>query len=529
MSKVVRDPIWGDVKVSRSECDVIDTPQFQRLRGIRQLGLAYLVYPGAIHTRFLHSIGTVAAAQTMLTTMKEEGTAIDSDTTDAIRMFALLHDVGHYPFAHLLSDEMGIYSIGHDDKEHLKPIVDTISDEVHDMPQEAIEMLLGETPPPKRLFMQDMVSNTVCADLVDYIQRDGYFSGATGLGFRFDNRLLGYFKLVPDQDGAIRLAIVPVKDKIRLDVITDLLQLLRYRYVLTERITYHHAKLAASAMLAKAVVWAGQPDSETLATMTDDRFLDHVAHKSDNDGLASDLVNGLLERRLYKPVFRLTRKAVSRMTVEGFAKKFGTPKGRENLEMEILDEASGLVPSKTFHEGDIVLYTSPDYRMTFKAAGVLVKWKGDAAIPLRNVIAEEYWETTIQQEVKALEDKYDALWSAYVFVNPSLRDFAFEIEKACAEVLEMENDPLLSQSLSREDTYSDIKLAQRLMDRTGLARSALEISHRNPRAASKEDRLKEALKDAIRAHGRDELKKDEDKPPSKALEKFDDEPSESEG
>src|SRR2546427_2250938 len=230
MSKVLRDPIWGDIKLTDEEVRIIDNHQFQRLRGIKQLGLAYLVYPGATHSRFLHSIGTVAAAQAIISAMASEGPALDEETRRVIRVVALLHDVGHVPFAHLLEDEAGLYSPRHDSPARVQPMLDSLGPAV---PAEAVEVLLGRSK-PDRLYIQDVVSNTICADLIDYIQRDGHFSGATGLRFKFDERILGYFKVVPDRKQAMRLAIEPVKDKIRLDVITDLLQLLRYRYVLTE-------------------------------------------------------------------------------------------------------------------------------------------------------------------------------------------------------------------------------------------------------------------------------------------------------
>ena len=272
MPKIIRDPIWGDIKLNDDEVRVIDTSAFQRLRGIRQLGLAYLVYPGATHSRFLHSIGTVSAVQQIINAMESEGIGITSEERNDIRMIALLHDIGHTPFSHLLEDEANLYT-RHDSKERLKKRIDSIETPISDQSK---QVLLGNSQPEKE-FMKDMVSNTICADMIDYIQRDGHFSGATGLRFHFDERLLSYFRKVPDRTGFIHLAIEPIKDKIRMDVITDLLQLLRYRYVLTERLTYHHAKLAANAMLVKAVTAAGQPTQAEFEDMSDDQFLHFIS------------------------------------------------------------------------------------------------------------------------------------------------------------------------------------------------------------------------------------------------------------
>src|SRR3989442_12547590 len=142
MTKVIRDPIWGDIKLSDTELAVVDDPQFQRLRGIKQLGLAYLVYPGATHSRFLHSIGTVAAAQSMLDAMKNEGVNLESQDVATIRTVALLHDVGHTPFGHLLEDEAGMYP-RHDTSPRLQPILESLEE---DIPELVSNVLLGRAP-----------------------------------------------------------------------------------------------------------------------------------------------------------------------------------------------------------------------------------------------------------------------------------------------------------------------------------------------------------------------------------------------
>ncbi len=501
MPKVIRDPIWDDIKVTDEEVKIIDSPDFQRLDGIKQLGLAFLVYRGARHTRFLHSIGSLAAAQCMIGSMQEEGKEkFDEETVRTIRMVALLHDIGHVPFAHLLEDEAGLYSPRHDQADRIRPILEGLPKVI---PHEAYEILLGKVP-GDRFFIQDFVSNTVCADLIDYIRRDGYFSGATGLRFTFDRRMLGFFKRVPDKDGRSRLALEPTKDKIRQDVITDLLQLLRYRYILTERVTYHHAKLAASAMLIKAVTALGPPPLSVLAKMSDDEFLRYLVEHDDGEKkITSNLVWKLVNRQLHKPVFRLTRRAVSKvMTVEEFATRYGSPEGRVELEKEILDAVSTSIQSRKIDEGDIVLYTSPDHRMTFKATSVLVRWKGDRAMPLRDVPAEEYWETTLQEEIQALEAKYGSLWTAGVFIDPSIRDLAYEIERACERVFGMENDPLLRRALAKEPGYSDMVLAQDIVEDLGLARAAVTLSQKTNANLTREARLRQAVEEIVRSKGR---------------------------
>lgn len=102
---LVRDPIHGDVELSAIETALLDLPDMQRLRGIKQLGTAYLVYPGALHTRFDHSIGVCAVAHRIVDALRRAGHLITSDQETAVGAAALLHDVTHVPFGHTLEDE----------------------------------------------------------------------------------------------------------------------------------------------------------------------------------------------------------------------------------------------------------------------------------------------------------------------------------------------------------------------------------------------------------------------------------------
>src|SRR3954471_435009 len=104
--KVIRDPLWNNIRVEPLALQLIDTPAFQRLRYVRQLGLAFLVYPGASHSRFEHALGTYALARRALGLLEERGDLRDlgdAPCTD-VRIAALLHDIGHYPFSHALEE-----------------------------------------------------------------------------------------------------------------------------------------------------------------------------------------------------------------------------------------------------------------------------------------------------------------------------------------------------------------------------------------------------------------------------------------
>src|SRR5499426_3479284 len=102
--KLIRDAVHGDIEVGPLEVELIDTPEFQRLRGIKQLGTAYLVFPSAVHTRFEHSLGTSWMAHRILQSIRRNR-SISSDEENVIRVAALLHDITHIPFGHTLEDE----------------------------------------------------------------------------------------------------------------------------------------------------------------------------------------------------------------------------------------------------------------------------------------------------------------------------------------------------------------------------------------------------------------------------------------
>ena len=105
-SKIVRDPLWNTIRLTSTAMRIVDTPSFQRLRYIRQLGFAHLVYPGATHTRFDHALGVYHLASTAIRLLQERETVPDDVWVDAplVPYAALLHDIGHYAYSHALEE-----------------------------------------------------------------------------------------------------------------------------------------------------------------------------------------------------------------------------------------------------------------------------------------------------------------------------------------------------------------------------------------------------------------------------------------
>ncbi|MCL4481155.1 MAG: HD domain-containing protein, partial [Bacteroidetes bacterium] len=113
--KIINDPVWGFIDLNSGLLfDLIEHPYFQRLRRIRQLGLTSNVYPGANHTRFEHSIGTMHLAQTALNVLREKGVEITDEEAEGVMVALLLHDLGHGPFSHALEESI-VKGISHEE------------------------------------------------------------------------------------------------------------------------------------------------------------------------------------------------------------------------------------------------------------------------------------------------------------------------------------------------------------------------------------------------------------------------------
>ena len=172
------DPIHDFVRARGAEIKVIDNPIFQRLRRIRQLSGAHLVYPGAQHTRFEHSLGVMHIAGLAAQALKEKG-LINNDDIDNLRLAGLLHDIGHGPFSHLFEEVLQRKKkISHEDIS--KDLI--LRTEIGDLISKSgfnkkfiTNLAFGDS---KYQFMNEIISGALSADMMDYLLRDGYFTGA---------------------------------------------------------------------------------------------------------------------------------------------------------------------------------------------------------------------------------------------------------------------------------------------------------------------------------------------------------------
>ncbi|MDG6898442.1 MAG: HD domain-containing protein, partial [Nitrososphaerota archaeon] len=172
----IRDPVHGYIRMTQVEKELIDSPFIQRLRRIHQLAGAYLVYPGATHTRFEHVIGTMHVAGQIADALVR-GSELDPDLAQEVRVAALLHDVGHGPFSHMYEDVLAGKS--HEEISQRVILETSIGDILNRngfSPRRMSEFAVGRqrNRPP---FMNEIIAGSLSADMMDYLPRDSYFTG----------------------------------------------------------------------------------------------------------------------------------------------------------------------------------------------------------------------------------------------------------------------------------------------------------------------------------------------------------------
>ena len=172
--KIINDPIYGFVKLDKGIItDLIDHPYFQRLRKISQLGLSYLVYPGAHHTRFHHAIGCIFLMNKAINQIRNKGHEITNTEEEALKIAILLHDIGHGPFSHALEHSIAS-NISH---EHLSFLfMQRLNEQFDGKLSLAIEIFKNSYP---KKFLHQLVSSQLDVDRLDYLKRDSFFSGVT--------------------------------------------------------------------------------------------------------------------------------------------------------------------------------------------------------------------------------------------------------------------------------------------------------------------------------------------------------------
>jgi HD superfamily phosphohydrolase len=454
LAKTFTLPVSDGVQLYGPEVQIIDTAEFQRLDGVKQLGTSYLVFRGARHTRYEHSIGTLHRAEQMIQALlgNPRGTHIARVTPGVrrvARLACLLHDLPHVPFGHTLEDEFGL--LPRHDRNHTRfagllidSAVGTILREA--LPADEYEVLLkvlqvkGDDVANLTLdgdgcgFIADIVGNTLCADLLDYVPRD---LAACGMSASVGDHFLRYLTITPDDvpehTHRNRLALAIEKRGMpRPDVESEVIKLLTHRYELAERVYFHHAKNAASVMLGRAVVDAGLLEIEAEGAageewdsnfwwLSDDLLLEVLINPAALAAIlepplilatrseeqlrrAADLARAVKQRRLYKPVYLgVSDDLVDR--AEDLHKRYGeAPRARIALENHLSAQAG-------CEEGEVLLHL-PRPQMMTKAAEVRVMLTDGTVHTL------DTWDRRHSGRVAALNIAHQRLWRIAVYLHP---------------------------------------------------------------------------------------------------------------
>ena len=173
-AKIINDPVFGFIKIPRGLLyGIVEHPLFQRLNRINQLGLASVVYPGARHTRFQHSIGAFYLMTEAVRSLQEKGNFIFDSEAEAVEAAILMHDIGHGPFSHVLEDTL-IHDISHEDISLL--MMEKINSDFNGQLNLAISIFKGEYG---KNFLHQLISSQLDMDRLDYLRRDSFFTGVT--------------------------------------------------------------------------------------------------------------------------------------------------------------------------------------------------------------------------------------------------------------------------------------------------------------------------------------------------------------
>ena len=339
--KIIHDPVHGGVRLSGLVLDLIDTPELQRLRGIRQLGLAYIAFPGGNHSRFEHSLGVAHLVQRFT-----RETEFPSEELDLLSAAAILHDIGHPPYSHTLEYLMIEY-LG---KNHAELACDMVQGELSVSAEEELKtlrslhvrtaaevlekhgidarevasLLIGKH---RRPYLGQLIQSEVDLDQMDFLMRDAHFTGVA-LGMVDIDRLMR--TLVVHRG---RLAI--------LDKGVEAVEgLLTARGLMYSSVYFHRTVRVAELMLANAVEFAisqgGAITGENFALMTDSQLIERLYATG---GYPLEIVTRLRYRQLFKTAYQQGRKKISPTERRRLLKRFGKWSRLKEVQDEIADLA----------------------------------------------------------------------------------------------------------------------------------------------------------------------------------------------
>jgi HD superfamily phosphohydrolase len=331
--EILRDPIWNNIRVDELTLELVDTRTFQRLRNIRQLGLAYVVYPGATHSRFEHALGTYHLSRQTLALLCESdrSLALEPGEQAIVRAAALLHDIGHYPFSHAL-EEIG--QLHHEDV--ALPLITTgeIAEILEagigpDAPKRIFDLIRGISDSP----LQGLISGSLDLDKIEYLKRDAFMCGVPYGEIDVD-RLTNSMLLLEDSQSGRQ--VLGVREK----GLSALESLLFAKYQMYRNVYWHHAVRSATAMYKRMVddaLRSGALTASLLPGYTDEGLLHHLEHTQ-----PGPMLDALRTRRLHKRALEWPASQLD----EGYGEWIATDRERTREAEDRLAEMVGMKPGE---------------------------------------------------------------------------------------------------------------------------------------------------------------------------------------
>jgi HD superfamily phosphohydrolase len=339
--RVIRDPLWNTIRLDPTAVRIIDTAEFQRLRYIRQLGFAHLVYPGATHTRFDHAIGVYHLARTALRFLKERHPEPEEvwEGEELIPYAALLHDIGHFAFSHALEEL---------EPEQIPGDHETVSSQFFQSPElgEALNalghgagdrihrLIRGEGELPLR----GLVSGSLDLDKMEYLRRDARFCGVPYGEVDVDRLIQGLVLLPDPESGRYE---VGVHEK----AVASLESLLFAKYQMFRNVYWHHGVRAATVLYKRIVeeaVAEGLVTPPDLVGPTDEELLYEIGRRAEDmdsggvERLRTRWLPALRNRRIPKRALELTAADLVEIPLPSW---LGTdPRRRRKLEDQLARE-----------------------------------------------------------------------------------------------------------------------------------------------------------------------------------------------
>lgn len=315
------DPIHDFIRVYETELKIIDLPLFQRLRRIRQLSGAHLTYPGAQHSRFEHSLGVMHIAGQAASALRESG-HLNSEQIASVRLAALLHDVGHGPFSHLFEEVLQTKRrISHEDVGKKMIIESEVGDVLSKggFDKKLITKLAFGYP--KYQFVNELVSGSLSADMMDYLQRDGYFTGV-------EHAKINHKRIIQ--------SLGVYKSRLALDrsALYSFESMILSRYQMFKAVYFHKTVRSAEVMMLEAIKLADEQegftslDIDEYTKLTDEfvvaRILALPEHSDDlrrAKKFAQDYQNRRLLKCVYERIMSKKESGSSDILREEIAKK----------------------------------------------------------------------------------------------------------------------------------------------------------------------------------------------------------------